>query len=169
MLRVGIEKGRAPIRVTRRCVVAGLVAVAGCGPAPGADPRETVRALYDPYVAKHNPPDLLNAAPWTPELRALLARAKARERETGDAIIDFDPIVDGSDWDISNVEVDVVRPPASGRAAVRARFVNLGDPVEVIYTMKQEGGGWRVDDIRGAHESLREVLAAARITPETRD
>ena len=156
----------------RRTVLAVIVAVivsACSGPAPGADPVSAVEPLYGPYLEKKNPPsDMTQAAPWTDEMRDLIRRGieLSRERNEPIAINDFDPIVDGQEWEISDLQVDLSEPAAEGRAQVRARFKNYGENVTVLYDMKEEGGGWRVDNMRGRHWTLRQMLADEGITPE---
>ena len=154
----------------RRHIVIALagLALAACSQAqPGADPVSTVQPLYAPYVEDRNPPRLLDAAPWTPELRALLQRAHEMGADAGEPVIDFDPIIDGQDWEIDAVAVTLKAPPAEGRAEVAARFNNSGDDVEVIYDLVEADGAWRVDNIRTENWSLREILASAGIAPES--
>ena len=158
------------MRFNRRFVLASLAALPGCGPRAGADPVGTIAPLYAPYVAKQNPPsDLLQKAPWTGEMHALLGRALAKSREDDEPLgaIDFDPIVDGQDWEITDLRVEQTKAPDGGRAEVTAHFKNFGENVTVTFDLKQEGGGWRVDNIRGAHWTLRQLLADDGITPET--
>ena len=153
--------------LNRRVFVVAAAALAACTrAAPGADPVATVQPLYTPYVENRNPPDLLNAAPWTPELRGLLERARDTGRRRGVAVIDFDPIIDGQDWTIDAVGVTLSAPPADGRAEVTAHFNNAGDDVSVVYDLVEVDGGWRVDNIRTENWSLRALLASAGIAPE---
>lgn len=142
-------------------------ALAACSQAqPGADPVATIQPLYTPYVEDRNPPGLMDAAPWTPEMRVLLQRAREHAREANEPVVDFDPIIDGQDWDIDAVSVTLTSPPQEGRAEVSARFSNAGDDVTVIYDMVEADGGWRVDNIRTDHWSLRALLADAGIAPD---
>ena len=143
--------------------LAGFVLAACSQAQPGADPVATIQPLYAPYIEGRNPPTLLDAAPWTPELRALLQRAQAMSRDSGEPVIDFDPIIDGQDWDIDAVAVTLVAPPAEGRAEIAARFTNSGDDVAVIYDLVEADGGWRVDNVRTETWSLRAILASAGI------
>jgi Protein of unknown function (DUF3828) len=150
--------------------LAALLLAACGGPEPGADPVSTVEPLYAPYVAGENPPmDLLEKAPWTAETRELLRRALELSNQRNEPLpaIDFDPIVDGQDWEITDVAVALTEEPADGKAEVTASFKNFGENVSLIYELKEEGGGWRVDNIRGAHWTLRQLLADSGITPET--
>lgn len=158
--------------LTRRstlALAAGAILAACGGPPAGADPVSTVQRIYDPYVAKKNPPDLVNAAPWTTEMRRLIGRVERQQQRKHEVIIEFDPIANGSDWEISNLHLELSKPPANGEAEVRARFVNLGEETLVTYSLKQEGGGWRVDNIAADNWTLRQHFANAGITPETRD
>lgn len=147
-----------------------LLAACGAAPEPGADPVSTVEPLYAPYAAGENPPsNLRDKAPWTAEMRELLRRAVELGNQRNEPLpaIDFDPIVDGQDWEITEVAVAVTQEPADGKAEVTASFKNFGESVSLIYELKEEGGGWRVDNIRGAHWTLRQLLADSGITPET--
>jgi Protein of unknown function (DUF3828) len=160
------------MRLLRRAIPALILALgvlACAAPKPGADPVAAVAPLYDRYVANQNPPGLLDLAPWTHELRGLLARAMdlSKQQDEPNAVVDFDPIVDGQDWQISDVQVSISKPPADGRAEVVAHFKNFGQPVQVTYELRQEDGGWRIDNIRGEHWTLRQMLADLRITPTT--
>lgn len=158
------------MRMSRRLLVvlAAAAALAACSPAqPGTDPASTIQPLYEPFVQNRNPPALLDAAPWTDELRGLLQRAQEQGRDTGEPVIDFNPLIDGQDWEIDAVAVTLQEPAADGRAVVVARFNNAGDDVEVLYDMTEAEGGWRVDNIRTENWSLREILASAGIVAET--
>lgn len=153
--------------VTRRNTLAALamLALAACsGASPGADPASTIQTIYTPYIEDRNPPDLLSAAPWTPEMRALLEESLERSQD-GEPIIDFDPFIDGQDWQIDTVAVTLTSPPNEGRSEVTARFVNAGEDVQVVYEMREADGGWRIDNIRTEHWSLRALLADQGIAP----
>jgi hypothetical protein len=160
-LRAGTER---PMLVHRRHFIALTAALAACSrAAPGGDPVATIQPLYAPYIENRNPPALLDAAPWTPQLRALLQQAREAERDRGEPIIDFSPLIDGQDWEIASVSVTLTSPPADGRAEVTAHFNNLGSDTRVIYDMVEAGGGWRVDNVRTDHWTLRALLAEAGI------
>lgn len=139
-----------------------LMVLAACGgPAAGRDPVSTVQGIYTPYEAHAaNPPALQDAAPWTADLRALIVAAKDVEGGIG-----FDPVIDGQDYDLSALAVTAQAPPSGGKATVEASFTNLGDPVTVTYDLVEEGGGWRVDDVRTAEWTLRGALAGIGLTP----
>lgn len=160
------------MRMGRRLVLAILAAsaLAACGgPTPGADPVATVEPLYAPYLANENPKSLLESAPWTTELRGLLERAidLSEQRNEPLSVNDFDPIVDAQDWQITDLTVELTKPPEDGRAEVVAHFKNYDEDVAVTYDLREEGGGWRVDNMSTPNWSLRQMLADLGITPET--
>ncbi|MET0181328.1 MAG: hypothetical protein ABW199_00425, partial [Caulobacterales bacterium] len=147
--------------VVRRVVLAMLAAcVIACSPPAGDDPVSTVEPLYQSYLDGQNPPDLANAAPWSNEMRDLLRQMKDASKEQEGPVIDFDPLIDGQDFEITDLTVSVEEPPANGRAVVEAKFKNFGEDVQVHYDLVEDGG-WRVDNIRTRSWSLRELLASA--------
>lgn len=139
-------------------LAAGLLAACGQA-APGADPVSTVQALYAPYEAGLNPSDLRRGVPWTDEMKTLFEEADARAEKLDAQAIDFDPIIDGQDYEITDLAVEAQGAPADGRAVVDARFKNFGDDVKVTFDLAEAGGGWRVDNIRTEAWNLRELLA----------
>ena len=141
-------------------------ALAACGgaPAAGSDPEATVQALYEPYVTNAaNVPALENAAPWTEDLRAMLVYT-AENVEGG---IGFDPLIDGQDYEITNLQVSAAEAPADGRTVVDAQFTNFEDPVTVSFDFVQADDGWRIADVHTEEWTLRGVLASAGVTPAT--
>jgi hypothetical protein len=109
-----------------------------------ADPRALVEALYAGYQAPNEfPPDI--SALQSKRLNDLFA-ADAKEADGEIGRIDFDPFINGQDYDISKVEVS--EPSyAAGKAMVRVNVVNFGVPDEFGLLLVQEGGGWKVDDV----------------------
>lgn len=154
----------------RHWLMAVLIAgAAACAPAPGADPAATVEALYEPYLENRTAGPLRESAPLTEELRALMRRAEEASNASGEpmAAVDFNPIIDGQDWELSDVSVELVAPPADGRAQVRANFQNFGEDVALTYDLRDQDGGWRIDNISGKNWTLRQLLADEGIAPES--
>lgn len=131
------------------------------------DPAGVVTELYTPYLAGQNVPDVLNAAPWTDDLHALINKAITLGKD--EPILDGDPIVDAQDWQISGLNVSADRPEA-GRAKATAKFLNFGAPKEVQFDLVQIGARWRIDGIRSGDWDLRkqlaESIAAAEAAPK---
>lgn len=154
----------------RRIVLIAALALAACSPpspreqeaAPASDPAEVIRPLYERYLtdpAATTFPALEEQAPWSASMRQALVDMMARSRVANEPILDADPFVLAQDWRISAVAVSTDSVVANSHAVVRARFVNIGQPREVLFDMTWEGGGWRVDNIRGEDFDLRETAA----------
>jgi hypothetical protein len=139
-----------------------LLSACSGAPAPGRDPVSTVEAIYAPYVENvANPPSLENAAPWTGDLETLIEAAAEVDGGIG-----FDPIIDGQEYEVAGLQVTSADGATDTAAEVTAAFTNLGDPVTVTYDLVQEGGGWRVRDVRTDSWTLRGALASVGVTPE---
>lgn len=114
---------------------------------PAPDPVALVQASYAPYTTRGGPtPDLLGATCWSADtggrLKAAADRAAA---EGGLAPPGFDPLVDGQDWDVTDLRVRAVDADT-----VEASFQNFQSPTTVTWELVVEGGGWRVRDLRFA-------------------
>jgi|NGEPerStandDraft_6_1074524.scaffolds.fasta_scaffold21165_6 hypothetical protein len=60
--------------------------------------------------------------------------------------LDFDPIINGQDWEIADLQVTLT----GGRgniAFVDVTFKNFGTPVKLTYELLHQRGAWRIDDI----------------------
>jgi hypothetical protein len=116
---------------------------------PAGDPAAMiapVKAIYDKYAApsvkgKAAPP-LQSYAAVSTTLRPLLDQRDAEAARTDRDPLGFDPVVDGTAWEISNVAFE------AASSAVIARFTNAGTPKTIVYDVSQENGAWVVDDIR---------------------
>jgi len=151
-------------------VTAG-VALAACSPPAGKqdepaaaapDPAEVIRPLYERYLtdpAATTFPTLEEQAPWSASMRQALIDMMARSQAANEPILDADPFVMAQDWRISAIAVSTDAVAVNSHAVVRARFVNIDQPGEVLFDLIWEDGGWRVDNIRGDGFNLREVAA----------
>jgi hypothetical protein len=148
---------------------------AAAGPAP-SDPTAPVAALY--AAEKAGRPGLegsaVRAATLTRSLAALWAKAKAVERATGDALIDFDVVTNSQGAEIKSYALTVERRDAA-RATVAAA-IDPGDwirasPQENVirYALLRQAGRWRIDDVSGVAGptpwSLRDMLERALRAP----
>lgn len=109
-------------------------------------PEALVAAIYDQYRAGVEYPDgdFIRAQQST-RLNALF---DADAAQAGDEIgrIDFDPYINGQDYDISGL---VIHPAylAGGRAVVNVTFANFGAPQDLGIMLVKEGPDWKVDDV----------------------
>lgn len=134
-----------------------LGAVTACGqdeeegqakPEPPSEAVVFVSKVYEPYM------DDKDADPVQPEgseiyskrLRALLDKDAADTPEGEVGRLDFDPIVDGQDWEIGGLTLKEVYR-SGGEARVRTDFANFGKPRSLLFSLVREDGAWRIDDI----------------------
>lgn len=146
---------------TMRKLIGLALAVALAACAPQADgPAKVVEALYAPYIAGQPAPGGFDLAVLTPELKAELDRATTYGDLLDAPIIDFDPLTQAQDWQISAVSVAESARDAD-TATVTATFQNAGTPTEVPFQMRLVEGAWRIDEIGAGETSLRAIIAAA--------
>jgi hypothetical protein len=126
----------------------------------GPDPAAIIQPLYDPYLAEGAQlPALEQQAPWSVAMLASLREMMARSQAQGEPILDFDPLIDAQDYQLTNLNVTTDAVVANSHATVRANFTNAGAPSEVVYDLIWENGGWRVDNVRTSRWDLRAITA----------
>jgi hypothetical protein len=154
----------------RRSFIIAAAALAACtppaappeseAPADTPDPAAAVRPLYDPYLTEGAAfPEFREQAPWSTSMWTQLEAMSARSQAMGEPILDFDPLIDAQDYQLSNLNVTTDAVVESSHATVRASFNNNGAPSEVLYDMVWENGAWRVDNIRTSQWDLRAIAA----------
>ncbi|MBB6253432.1 hypothetical protein [Nitrospirillum iridis] len=116
-------------------------------------PLSYIEEIYQPYLADPHAekPRSLDALDLirpraSPALAGLLdaeraCRAHGREICT----LDFDVIIAGQDWQLSDFHL--LAQPAGRTATVTARFVNAGTPCVVVYPFVLSDGRWVIDDV----------------------
>lgn len=133
------------------------------GACAAKDNGETfVRDLYAPYAeATPSAPDLFSRDVYTPELKAVLERARTYSAILDEPVIDADPFIWGQDGTPENLVVTAAAPAKDGQAAVAAKFELLGARRDVRFALRQTESGWRIDDISSSGESLRQIIEKA--------
>jgi hypothetical protein len=125
------------------------------------DPASVIRPLYDRYMTPDAQfPDFREQAPWSASMWAALEAMVARSQALNEPILDFDPLIDAQDYQLSNLNVVTESVVENSHAVVRASFNNANTQSEVVYDMIWEQNGWRVDNIRTSQWSLRDIAAA---------
>ncbi|HWA21843.1 MAG TPA: DUF3828 domain-containing protein [Caulobacterales bacterium] len=105
-----------------------------------------VKTIYERYGQKSSPAHsvapLADWAALAPSFQMLMqARADAIKATDMDPL-GFDPIVDGTAWDISNLTLE------AASSAVIARFKNGPADKVIVYDVSPQDGAWAIDDIR---------------------
>ncbi len=125
------------------------------------DPAAVVRTLYAPYITDETPPPVLaDAAPWSARMQADIAAMQARTSEGDGPSLDFDPIIDAQDFQLSNISATTDGVVEGSHAVVRAQFNNIGEPQEVIYDLVWEDDRWKVDNIRTRAWDMRAIVTS---------
>ncbi len=117
-------------------------------------PSQIVGRLYAPYLANpHAEPDDTASAmdrirPFaTKAFSAAIDKDQAcMKREGGICSLDWDVIINGQDWELSDFSLSEVWPYAPP-VIVTATFHNGGDVQQVKFYFIQEGIAWKIDDI----------------------
>ena len=125
--------------------------------------KHFLASLYAAYTYNGTPPAIDTKgkdAIASPSLLKLIAKnRRALNDEAG--VLDADPVCQCQDFDLktSAIEVELA---GRNRAKATVAFTNFNHPDKVRLNLVWADGRWRIDDIRGSHESrsLREALAA---------
>lgn len=126
------------------------------------DPLEAMKAFYAPYFSE--PMDFSGQD----NLRSIglqaLYEADAAEADGEIGRIDFDPYIQGQDWDTEVVTIGLPTV-TGGTARVEVEFTNFDRPIRLTYSLVLERDGWKVDDVYWPADgewpegSLRQILA----------
>lgn len=159
----------------RLSIIASVALMAACSPPPPpprpaeppapppaveesriSTPVDVVRPYYDAMLTP-DVPDPPRDGHFSAELKQIWDAFARHDREG----IDFDPFINAQDFDITAVDL-ALEDPSTGRAVVRASFINFGEPRNVRFDMIFEEGAWRIDNMRGDNPpyDLRQVLTA---------
>src|SRR5205823_6162299 len=112
--------------------------------------KELVAQLYKEHSGKSDPlqyPASKKRLPsyfYKPLVDLYLKGQEASKGEVGK--IDFDPLYDAQDFEISNFKLVVL--PNKGSTYVAARFKNIGVDQEIIFALQRTKMGWRISDIQ---------------------
>ncbi|HHY51506.1 MAG TPA: DUF3828 domain-containing protein [Alphaproteobacteria bacterium] len=147
-----------------RLIVAVLLWVAIATGAMAApvfdDPKGLIEYAYAPYENDTFPGDPTEL--YSPTLRQLWADMAARSEATGEPILDFDPLINAQDYELS--ELIIADPVVKGDSAeVAVSFSNFGEPQELHFYLVRRAEGWKIDDIESVGPypwRLSELLAA---------
>lgn len=126
------------------------------------DPKAMLEAFYAPYFSGQmdfSAQDQLQSL----GLKALFEAD--REDANGEiGRIDFDPFIQGQDWDTTSVSIGKVQV-LGGTARAEVEFTNFR-PLHLTYSLVLERDGWKVDDVYWPEEegygpmSLRQLLTS---------
>jgi Protein of unknown function (DUF3828) len=141
-----------------RLVILFTVAVFGVSLVFGESSRGSIRTpealvaeLYQVHKGKSDPlqypqsQKLLGHYFYDPLLKLYLNDQRQSKGEVGK--IDFDPLYDAQDFQITNFNI-VHLDNKGGDELVAARFKNIGVDQEIVFEMRKIKTGWRIADIK---------------------
>jgi hypothetical protein len=125
------------------------------------DPKGLIEYAYAPYGSGEFPEDPFEL--YSPTLLQLWQAMEARTPEGEIGAIDFDPFINGQDYEIKDLLI--ADPLIDGDLAiVTATFTNFDEPQEIRFTLVRRAEGWKIDDIEAVSGEypwrLSELLAA---------
>ena len=118
---------------------------------PIGTPEALVAELYQAHKGKSDPlqyprsQKLLGHYFYDPLLKLYLSDQRQSKGEVGK--IDFDPLYDAQDFQITNFTI-VPLNNKGGDGLVAARFKNIGVDEEILFEMRRIKTGWRIADIK---------------------
>lgn len=149
----------------RRSVFFALAFAAAFGTAQAQafdSPQALLAAFYEPYLANEIPED--QSAFFSAELNALYAADAENTPEGEMGALDFDPYIDGQDWDLGAFAIGEVEDNGDW-ATAEVSFTNFGEPRLLTYDLVFEDGGWLIDDVAGENPDfsyrLSDILSGA--------
>ncbi len=154
----------------RRAFCLGALAlVAAAGPAHAdEEAKRLLEGIYKTYMGSsaagldyHS--EAKARRTFTPDTVRLFAR-DWREAKGEVGRLDFDPFVNGQDYEVTAYTVSVEETgPDQARATVQ--MTNLGKRQTVVHDLARTANGWRIHDIRwpGGKGSLRSILSRPTI------
>jgi Protein of unknown function (DUF3828) len=127
------------------------------------NPLEMIKSIYAVYQTDSPQSDALKDI-YSRRLRAAFEKDK-RDTPKGEAgRLDWDFLVAGNDWDLSNVEIKLISRRGK-RAQVLASFESFKKPHDVLFDLVIERGRWVIDEVRngktGEGATLSKILIGA--------
>jgi Protein of unknown function (DUF3828) len=125
-------------------------------------PQQVVRQIYQLDKAKEpllQNPKLIERY-FDSRLAALLKKDLSEHKAGGMGLLDFDPLYDGQDTEITALGID--KPMISGdHATVLVRFKNFGEPKRITFRFNRSEGQWKVQNIiYPSHANLVDIMSS---------
>jgi hypothetical protein len=109
-----------------------------------SSPEALLQSIYASYDTGEFPDD--SEEIYSHKLKDLFALDRERTPEGEIGALDFDPFVNGQDYELTNVQIGT--PEVSGQTAhATVTFDNFGDSNTLAIDMVEESDGWKVDDV----------------------
>ena len=111
-------------------------------------PEALIEAVYAPYFDGEIPTEEEQAMQRSSELNTLFDAAYAATPEGDMGPLDFDPLVDGQDFDLADLVIGAPEiDTAVDVGTVEVSFTNFGEPRVLTFTVVKEADGWHYLDV----------------------
>jgi Protein of unknown function (DUF3828) len=127
-------------------------------------PKALLQALYAPYSKG----DSFDWSKWDEakfRSKALNTLFAADEKEANGDIgrLDFDPYIDGQDYQITALKIGDAKIVGT-TATAEVTFKNFDNPEDMTFTLLKEADGWKIDDVASSGTeypySLKAIMEA---------
>ena len=127
-------------------------------------PAALLKALYTPYTTANFDWDNWDESKLrSKELNALFA-ADLKEANGDMGRLDFDPYIDGQDYQITDLKIgDATVTGTTAKAEVT--FKNFDSAEDLTFTLVKEADGWKIDDVSSSNKDYPYDLKAIMTAP----
>jgi hypothetical protein len=132
-------------------------------PAPGATAKAFVTKIYDAYKGKNSKGISIETESairsyFEPALAALIIKdTKDAAKRKQEPTLEFDPFIDGNEWELSDVNIAVNDAPPN-KAVATVSFKNFGMPTKMVLNLVKAKNDWQIVDITWEREDGPETL-----------
>jgi hypothetical protein len=119
--------------------------------------------IYDAYKGKNSKGISIASEAeiqryFEPSLAALIIKDEKAAAKRKDApSLDFDPFIDGQEWELSDVNVAVSDAPPD-KAVATVSFKNYGMPTKIVVNLVKTKSDWRIANITWERDGNPETL-----------
>ena len=126
-------------------------------------PDALLKALYTPYTTANYDWDKWDESKLrSKELNALFA-ADLKEANGDVGRLDFDPYVDGQDYEVTGLKIGTATVTGD-TAKVEVTFKNFDSAEDLTFKLVKEADGWKIDDVSSGNKDypydLKDIMTA---------
>ena len=157
--RRGLGKAEVNLFAVIAVCLSGICAP--CLAAAQTGPAETITAVYKRYQKQRDAK--LPRDAYSTRMKNLIDADRKRTPKGDVGRLDFDPVVNGQDWEIKSLAVSATETNGE-RVTVRATFTNFDQPQEIVFSVMRVSQRWVIDDISSLKKprwTLSKILVGA--------
>ena len=147
----------------RRLFIAVAAIAATIFPAFAYDtPAELLKALYTPYTTDNFDWDKWDESKLRSKALNDLFAADLKEANGDVGRLDFDPYIDGQDYQVTDLKIgDATVTGDTAKAEVT--FKNFDSAEDLTFTLVKEADGWKIDDVSSSNKDypydLKDIMS----------